>query len=245
MIPEETINWIQSRKTGCILYTSPASFVRESSLKLMARVALCESFNPVCDCQHCHTVKEGTHPHTSLVTDETFDEKMRVLYSYPTPIVLIAEAQRLSISRQTKLLIWLESIGKARFVFLSSDSEYTVLPTIRSRSVVYTEIPRFRLSEEEDYRTRIFIQSIFSGKERFESIATPEDSKKMAYNMRHHIIREMEARLMKPPKKMIAGSDLELTTLMKVLELFLADPSVHNLRLLLMGFMMNPLQSLK
>jgi hypothetical protein len=59
------------------------------------------------------------------------------------------------------------------------------------------------------------------------------------------IVGEIESRMMKPPKRKLPGSDAELSTLMKVLERFLADPATHNLRLLLSGFSMIPIQSMR
>jgi hypothetical protein len=181
----------------------------------------------------------------SIITEESFDERMRIIYSYPTPVVQLQEAHRLSLFKQSKLLIWLESIGKDRLVMLSVDSEDSVLPTIRSRSVIFTKIPKYRLSQDEEFKTQIFLQNLFQGKERFESITTPDDARQTAYHLRQMIVGEIEARMMKPPKRRLPGSDSDLSTLMKVLERFLADPATHNLRLLLAGFSMIPIQSMR
>lgn len=238
--------WIQQRKTGCILYTSPSKSVRDASLKAMAQFAVCPEVATrgiTCDCATCFNIKQGTHPHVSVVKEEEFDEKMRTLYSLPTPIVQLPDAHRLTIPRQTKMLIWLESIGRSRFVMLTSDSEFSVLPTIRSRSVIFTEILKYRLSEEEEFKVTVFLSALFAGKEKFDSISTPDDAKLFAYQLRQAVVQEIQNRLSKPSKKKLIGSDLELATLMKVLERFLSDPMTHNLKLLLTGFSMLPLQS--
>jgi hypothetical protein len=248
VIDRDAIEWVSTRKSGSILYTSPSRGVRESSLRTLAQAAICPHYPAVgagCDCASCFNIKAGTHPHVSIITEETFDDKMRVLHSYPTPVVQITEAHRLTVLRQTKLLIWLESIGKNRIVVLTANSEFNVLPTIRSRSVVFTEIPRYRLSEEEEFKAKIFLQNLFAGKERFESITTEDDARQMAYHLRQMVVSEIEGRMLKPPKKKLPGSDLELATLMKVLERYLHSPALHNLRLLLAGFSMLPLQSIK
>jgi replication-associated recombination protein RarA len=179
------------------------------------------------------------------VTGDTFDEKMKVLYSYPTPIIQIREVHSISMNRQTKLLIWLESIGRQRIVLLSTDSEDHLLPTIRSRSVVFTEIPKYALKEEDEFKAVLFMQGLFSGKEKFESITTPDDAKKVAYHLRQLIVTDIQGRMARPAKKKLPGSDVELQTLMKVLERFLSDPATHNLKTLLMGFSMLPLQAMR
>jgi hypothetical protein len=248
MIGQNVVDWISQRKSGVILYTSPSRAVRENSLKAMAQIAVClrqPSVGLGCDCADCFNIKANSHPHVSVISDDTFDERMRVLYSYPTPLVQFQEAHRISLNRQTKLLIWLEAIGRQRFVMLTAETEHSVLPTIRSRSIIFTEIPRYRLSEEDEYKTRTFLQGLFSGREKFESISTPDDARQVAYHIRQLIVQEMECRMSKTPKRRLPGNDVELVTLMKVIERFLSDPAVHNLRLLLTGFSMIPLQAMK
>lgn len=240
------IDWISKRKTGSILYASPSRAVRDAALKAMAQIAVCSKRTGLdCDCADCFNAKAATHPHVSIVTEETFDEKMKVLYSYPTPVVQISELHRISYNRQTRLLIWLESIDKDRLIMSTCDSEFSILPTIRSRSVVFTEIPLYRLSEEENFKVRTFLQNLWSGRERFESITTPDDARQMAYHIRQVVINELEDRMRRPAKKNLSGSDVELQTLIKVIARFTSDPPTHNLRLLLNGFSMMVLQSIR
>jgi hypothetical protein len=245
LISKAVVDWISQRKTGCILYSSPSRVVRDASLKAMAQIAVCplaRNQGLSCDCADCFNIKADTHPHVVSVTEETFDERMKILYSLPTPVIQLSELHKVSPARQTKLLIWLESFLKDRFVLMTCESEFSILPTIRSRSVIFTEIPRYTMSEDDFFKTKVFVQSLFSGREKFESVSTPDDAKKMARNVHRLLVEEIQGRMTRPPKKTLPGSDIELTTLLKVLERFLVDPATHNLRLLLSGFMMFILQ---
>lgn len=245
MISQSVVDWITSRQTGVILYTSPSKSARENSLKAMAQVSLCETKAGFgCECSHCYNIREGIHPHIAKVTDATFDQQMATLYSLPTPIVQIEEIQSIGFAKQTKLLIWLESIGKNRLVMITTNAEYGVLPTIRSRSVVFTEIPRYTLSPEESQRAVMFLQSIYSGKERFESIQNPDEAKKLAMDLRTVVVIELLSRVLKPTKKALPGSEHDLTMLVKILDRYLSDSAVHNLRLMLTAFSTHILPSL-
>lgn len=236
--------WIRQRKTGCVLYTSPSPKTREGSITSLAKYAVCSwTAEPSCDCADCSSVIVGNHPSVIRVTPDNFDEVMAAIYSLPAPVVLFPEAHRVSKNRQSRLLIWLEAFGRDRLVVMTADTEYSLLPTIRSRSVVFTEIPKPYLSEEDKFKGQAFLQTLWSGKAKFEDIMSTEDSRAMARILQMLLITEMENRYRVPARKMIAGSDQELMTLLKVLERYFQDSSAHSLRLLMSGFSMHVLQS--
>lgn len=236
--------WIRERKTGCLLYTSPSSKIRESSLKQLAKLALCNAgASPQCSCADCSSIDAGNHPSTSEITPQTFEERMSVLYSFPIPVIQIAEVHRLRLGLQTRLLIWLESFSRDRLVFLSADTEFSVLPTIRSRSIVFTEIPKQQLSDEERFKAQIFLQSLTAGKTKLEEAQTPEDQFNTARILRIFLVQELQGRMQLPPKRTIPVSDPDVVLALKVLERFFKDPQTHNLRLLMNGFMAHVVQT--
>lgn len=246
MISRQVIDWVTARKTGVILYSSPSQSARENALKAMAQTSLCSQRAGFgCDCSDCFNIKEGNHPHVARVTDETFEQQMGILYSMPTPLVQIAEMHRIPFSKQTKLLIWLETVGKNRFVALTTNTEYGVLPTIRSRSVLFTEIPKYELSPEDTQRAITFLQGLYSGKERFDAITVPDEARKIALDLRSILVQELLQRALRPTKKALPGSDNDLTVLVKILDRYLSDPSVHNLRLMFAAYTMLILPSMR
>jgi hypothetical protein len=238
-------NWVREQKRGCVLYTSPSLPVRIGALQQLAKAAVCKTGQQPCECADCTSVALNSHPEVVLVGRENFVERMNVLYSYPTPVIQFMDIHTVSMNLQTKMLIWLEMFSKDRLVIMTADTEFSVLPTIRSRSVVFTEIPNYHLSEEDKFKAQIFLQALISGKMKHEEITQPDDAKRLASLLRLYLLQEMQARMSTPPRRSLGCSDQDVTILMKVLDRYFQNTETHNLRLLLSGFTAHIIQNIR
>lgn len=237
--------WVREQRRGCVLYTSPSLPVRIGALQQLAKAAVCKTGQLACECADCTSVAMNSHPEVVLVGRENFVDRMNVLYSYPTPVIQFMDIHSVSMNLQTKLLIWLEMFSKDRLVLMTADTEFSVLPTIRSRAVVFTEIPIHHLSEDDRFKAQTFLQSLISGKMRQDEITQPDDAKKIANLLRLYLLQEIQSRMSTPPRKSLGCSDQDVTLLMKVLDRYFSNPDTHNLKLLLSGFTAHVIQNIR
>lgn len=236
-------DWVAKERTGCILFLSPSKELRLERLYTLAGLALCK--NGGCgECNDCQAVAEKTHPSLVQVDLGTFERRMNILYSVSTPVVLFVDVQAFPFNKQTQMLIWLETKARQRLVLMSAESEHRLLPTIRSRSMSFREIPKEVLSEEDSHRVRSFLQTLWSGRVSLENLIDPIDNAKLARQMQLVVVSEVEGRLARKPK-MLPGSPADLYLLLKLLDRYLQDPAVHNFQLLLSSFATSTVQAIR
>jgi len=211
----EALTWIKANGVGCIIYLSPNSMVRSDSLELLTRAKICTTGLPDCDCAACYSLANKSHPDVVDVRKDDFDTQMDVLHSYPTPIIRFPNIDWLSTNKQTRLLIWLETQGGRHLILMTAASVEKLLPTIRSRSLIFKELPREEFDENLVYRTRVFLQALWIGAARIEDMTDEDLAKSTTPVALNIIVKELEGRLSNRPKTM-KGTNDELTALLRI-----------------------------
>lgn len=126
-------------------------------LKIFATLMLCEESDPCGYCRACSLVQNDAHPDVLVfpkkegaVLAEDVSELIEESYLRPIEsdkkIFIINHAESMNASAQNKLLKTLEEPPRGVHIILGATSEYTLLPTVKSR-VKKLEIPAFSVEQ--------------------------------------------------------------------------------------------------
>ncbi len=157
----------------------PRGSGRRTLARLIAASLLCEHAGsaaaPCGACEACRRIREGIHPDFETVLPEEGKSsisvkqirEMRASMSLSAVesdcrVFLIEEADKMSAAAQNALLISLEEPPNGVFLFLISENEEALLPTVRSRA----QAVRTELFEVEQLREYLRGNARFSSLER-------------------------------------------------------------------------------
>lgn len=177
----------------------------------------------------------GSHPEAQKIEHSNFGEAMHLAYSYPLPVVCFPLLHEVPFHQQMQLLTWLEMYSGKHRILMTTLNEQALLPTIRSRSLIFRDIPKEQLSEEDRQASYYQIKALFEGKARPDEWV-PEDHEIIARRLFSLLVEENQNRLQTPPRRAFQVGQPELATLTKLLSRYLENPRIHNLPLLLRSF---------
>lgn len=243
MTPREAI---RARKSGPILYISPSPTYIKLSLERMLRAAVCKlTAADACSCPDCFTViKSGRHPTAQIVEQSNFAEQMSSAFAYPLPVMAFSNLHEVPYNQQMQLLIWLETYSATHVVLMTATSEQLLLPTIRSRSMIFREIPKESLTEEERTQTFYQIKAILECKARPDDWPV-EELPAIARRMQLLLVEDLERRLLPSVARQFTANSDALTTLVRLVSKYLENPLTHNLPLLLRSYSTIALQNIR
>ena len=118
--------------------------------KLVAKMLLCESDEPIChSCRACTLIENQMHANVSIVQKEgqtikkeqitaLQHEFSKTAIENKAKIYIIDEADKMSVSAANSLLKFLEEPSANTYAILLTSNKQNLLPTIRSRAVTVT-----------------------------------------------------------------------------------------------------------
>ena len=150
----------QNRLSHAYLLVCPDGDYLEEYLKIFAKVIACKSIEPCCECRTCSLIDKKAHSDVMFFPKEqgavlSEDVNTIIEETFLRPIELdkkvfvISNAQTMNASAQNKLLKTLEEPPESVHIILGATSEFSLLPTIKSR-VKKLEIPFFNKQTLKD-----------------------------------------------------------------------------------------------
>lgn len=247
---ESICDYLRLLRRGTFIFGSSDSNRRGLTLAALTKAAVCTSirteWDPNCSCPGCSTISSSfTHPEVQTIASEHFDLQMALAYSYPSKVVCFPEVHLLSKDRQMQLLIWLEIYSNTHCILMTTSSVNSMLPTIISRSFVYTEVPTTSIDPEIRERASALLMKLFLGDLRIQDVLTPEEGTLLARALQVLMVEELENRMRKGSRGAYTCSNQELQTLLKIVGRYLENPKTHNLPLLLRSFQMLALMNVR
>jgi DNA polymerase-3 subunit delta' len=126
-----------------LLLSADGEFL-DGYLKLFAKTLLCEKDLPCDDCRTCRLIEQNSYPDVYFypkngesVTAEEVTSLIDESYIKPiegkTKVFILSHAENMNASAQNKLLKTLEEPPAGVIILIGSTSEFSLLPTVKSR----------------------------------------------------------------------------------------------------------------
>ncbi len=135
---------VLNRLSHAYLFLTPDGDTLREYLKIFASLIVCEEKEPCFNCRKCKLIKEESFSDLILypkdgesINSEQINNLIEESYLKPIEgdkkVFILSNAQNMNIQAQNKLLKTLEEPPKNVYILMGATSEFSLLPTIKSR----------------------------------------------------------------------------------------------------------------
>jgi hypothetical protein len=170
-IPARILNQLAEtdRVPGTLLFSGPPGIGKLAAAIQFAKNLNCEkSREPLCDCYSCSAIRTGAHPYILVISKpgQIKVDEMREIVSLASMktasgskrVFIFDNADVITTEASNAALKILEEPGTDLYFVLISDSPYSIISTVRSRSY------KIRFSNLSDSEMRVFADTLEKGK---------------------------------------------------------------------------------